>query len=90
MGTIPGSHSLNGTVAPVTGAAIDIILDGNGPTGCTRLQCLGKRAPGIALLRHINDMVQERQVHFTEVGGVGRPVVHLYVYIGMNITMPEA
>ena len=29
--------------------------------------------------RHIDDVVEERQVHFAQVGRLGRPVVHLHV-----------
>ena len=34
-------------------------------------------------------MVQERQVHLREVGGVSRPVVHLHIDVGMYVAMPE-
>ena len=34
-------------------------------------------------------MVQERQVHLREIGGVGRPIVHLNIDVCMDVAMPE-
>ena len=91
MGTVPGSASLYGTVAPGGSSAEDVILNGNHPTLGTALDLGSQLIPGGIAVRspQVKNMIQERQVHLRKIGRISRPVIHLHIDISVYIAMPE-
>ena len=88
---VPGSEGLHAAVAPGGGAAEDVVLHSDCPALGSALDLGGELVPGrvAAGSAQVQDVVQEGQVHLREVGGVGGPVVHLDIDVGMYVAMPE-
>ena len=90
VGNIPGTAGLDALVAPSGGAAEDIVLHSHGPATCLAGNLCGQSSPRrVGSSSQVDDVVEERTVHFAEVGGVSRPVVHFDVDVGMNVAVPE-
>ena len=74
-------------VAPCAHSAKDIVLGEAGPSRLHLPILRGGTMPVVSAC-HINNVIKERQMHLGEVGRLGRPVVHLHVDIGMDVTVP--
>ena len=71
---------------PVTYTTKDVVL-GKGCPATVLARLLSIVLPLFAL-RHVDDPVEERNVHLAEVGYLGRPVVHLYIDVCVDIAVP--
>ena len=86
MAAIPGiGHEV--VVAPQTHAAEDVVLCEAGPSVLHASKLCGGTLPVVAS-GHIDDVVDEGQMQLAQVGGLGWPIVHLHVDVGMDIGVP--
>ena len=86
VAAVPGvGHEV--VVAPRAHAAPDVALREDGPS-LRDLAILASSILVTAHLCHLDDEVEEGQVHLRQVGGFGRPVVHLHVDVGVYVAVP--
>ena len=68
-------------------AAEDVVFRVAGPAFALS-GSLGVSLPLVVVGGHVDDIVEERHVHFAQVGGFGGPVVHLHVDVRVDIGVP--